>query len=394
MVPIDFHRYRTEIRQVLLARLQSLANGWDPFVAAWICYALAADGIKNNQPILQLRERMQRWRLEEDVWKYTRNIGPMALLLWLSEDCNPDAQLAEKLSRTIKQLDADDKFSPLRDGEQVFLLALGVRVGADEEASAYLKDLVAREMQRGSLRRRILYAAALRELGETTSCPAGEPQDEGDVIALVWWTERYGGDKYGQWAGFYTIQERIALDIEAASEGQRVLTVPELALLYEAVARETEYSDPNLLFESYPLHPRIRQVAERDFKQGNYSGAVFEACKALEDFLKTISGSTKIGVSLVSEILGKPDMNPSNFSPPLIKINPLDQNSVDFISQIDEQAGFSSLTIGIFRAFRNPKGHQPKDKAWVGINAYEALDQLITISLVIKRIEKAIYFKP
>lgn len=87
-------------------------------------------------------------------------------------------------------------------------------------------------------------------------------------------------------------------------------------------------------------------------------------------------------------------MNSASFSMPLVLINPLDSTSRDFISQLDEQKGFSSLTMGIFQAFRNPKGHQPKDKNWVGIDAYEALDQLVVISLVMKRLQDATGIAP
>jgi uncharacterized protein (TIGR02391 family) len=160
-------------------------------------------------------------------------------------------------------------------------------------------------------------------------------------------------------------------------------------LLYEALIGQTNKPEPIMLFDYYPLHSRVRQIAGEDFKQGNYLGAVFEACKALEDYLKRISGSSRIGVALVEDVLGKPNMSSHNFSAPLVKVNPLDTTSTDFVSQLDEQKGFSSMTIGVFQAFRNPKGHQPKDKNWVGIGAYEALDQLVVISLVMKRLQDA-----
>jgi len=393
MVSINFHQYRVDIRRALLATLQSLCNDWDPFVAAWICYALAVDGIENNQPLLELRERMRRWRLEEDVWKYRRNVGPIALVVWLFRDPDSDAHLAAELSETVQRLSADDKFSPLRDGEQVFLLALGVHVGADEAANTHLRNLAVQEMQRGPLRRRILYAAALRELGETVSCPTGEPEDDGDVIALAWWSERYGGDKYAQWARFSTIQERITLDTEMPSEAQRVLTVAELAMLYEAVARETADPDPEMLFDSYPLHPRIREISERDFKQGNYFGAVFEAGKAFYDFLRAHGDPRASEVQLVKEVLGEPDATGEKLRP-RIKLNPLDPRSSDYTSQQNEQRGYSHIGVGIFLAFRHLKGHEPKDKHWVSIEAYEALDQLVTISAVMKRIEKALTSGP
>jgi uncharacterized protein (TIGR02391 family) len=230
-------------------------------------------------------------------------------------------------------------------------------------------------------------------LGETLSCPTGEPQDDGDVIALAWWSERHGGDKYAQWERFATIKERITLDAEMPSGAQRVLTVAELAMLYEAVARETADPDPEMLFDCYPLHPRIREISERDFKQGNYFGAVFEACKAFYDFLRAHGDPGFSEVPLVKEVLGEPDAKGEKLRP-RIELNPLDPRSSDYTSQQNEQRGYSHIGVGIFLAFRHPKGHEPKDKHWVGIEAYEALDQLVTISAVMKRIEKALTSGP
>jgi len=200
MVPINFHQYRDEIRRVLLAKKEALANDWDPFVAAWICYALAVDGSENNQPLSELRDRLLGWLETEDAWQYQRNLGPIATTLWL---CHKTGQIlkpaiAEQLSARVQQLNADEKWSPVRDGEQVFLLALGFQGTEDDQAKSHLKNIAARQIKRGPLRRRVLYAAAIRELGESVPCRDNNPQDEGDIIALVWWAERYGGDKHGQ----------------------------------------------------------------------------------------------------------------------------------------------------------------------------------------------------
>lgn len=82
MVPVDFHQWKQNIRQVLLTKANAADDEWDPFVAAWLCYARSIDGIENNQLLLDLLDRMRRW-LEEDVWSYERSLGPVALCLWL-----------------------------------------------------------------------------------------------------------------------------------------------------------------------------------------------------------------------------------------------------------------------------------------------------------------------
>jgi len=69
----------------------------------------------------------------------------------------------------------------------------------------------------------------------------------------------------------------------------------------------------------------------------------------------------------------------------------------DFIheeSGKNEQAGLAYITEGIFRAFRNPKGHEPEDHPSLEMESYEALGQLIVIDYIWKRIEKARINKP
>jgi hypothetical protein len=44
---------------------------------------------------------------------------------------------------------------------------------------------------------------------------------------------------------------------------------------------------------------------------------------------------------------------------------------------------------GIFKAFRNPKGHKPEDHHSVQIESYEALYQLVIISYMMMRVEKS-----
>jgi len=55
----------------------------------------------------------------------------------------------------------------------------------------------------------------------------------------------------------------------------------------------------------------------------------------------------------------------------------------------NEQAGLALIAEGIFKVFGNPKGHKPEDHPLLKITPYEALDQLITISYIWKRVEKA-----
>ncbi len=386
MVPVNFHQFRNELHRVLLDHVGSLSTTWDPFAAAWLIYALSADGVSNNQPLSELIGRMRRWVEEESVWDAHRNIGPVAATLWICEKAHQtllsQSGIAGALGEKVLHLNAEEKWSPLRDPEQVFLLALGFQAVEGEAVKNHLKGICKREMQRGPLQRRILYAAALKELGEQVACPYGEPQDEGDIVALIWWVERYGGNKHEQWERFGSIQDRIAVNASIAQCSQRILTLPEIAMLYEAVAQETSHPDPMLLFDYYPLHERIRGLARDYFQNGKYAAAVFEATKALNEMIQERSGiRNRYEADLVQTAM-KQVSNPSKL--------PLRFN--DFLhedSGKSEQTGLALICEGIFKAFRNPKGHKPEDHQLVQLTPYEALDQLVVISYLMRRIEQA-----
>lgn len=380
MVPLDFHGYRLKIKRVILARLDSLLREWDPFVAAWIAYAISFDGLQDNPPLDDLADRLKRWAAQDSSWEQQRNLGALAFNCWLQKRMGRsyDTKIITKLSEAVKQLDTDYKLSLLRDAEQVFLLSLGL--GGIEEAKAKLVAVSKQQLDKGPLRRRILYAAALREMGETVSLPSRPPQDVGDVVALVWWAERYPDKlrKDEQWKRFANMLEKISLDSDEASESQRVPSVPELALLYEAVTREASHPDPILLFEYFPLHRRVREITRDHFCNGKYVVAVEQACKALNELIQIKSGvKDKSEVALVQST-----MKTNN---PKIRFNEF----LDERSGKDEQNGLALMCEGVFRAFRNPKGHKPEDHRLVQLDPYEALAQLVTISYLMDRIEKA-----
>jgi uncharacterized protein (TIGR02391 family) len=392
MVPINFHQYREELKKVLLAWTDQLSTQWNAFTAVWIAYALSQEGLEGNALLEEIAGTLQRWRNEDESWKYQRNLGPLAFCCWLERQMkvSSDVTVVTKLSTRVMSLRDDNHLSLLRDPEQVFLLALGlssvVKEGTPnvEEAKARLIQAAKQQVSKGPLKRRMLYAAALREMGESISVPEQDPQDAGDIIALVWWSERYGDGmkKNEQWHRFASVKEMIALDANEASGAQRVLFVTELAMLYEAVCREASQPDPVLLFEYFPLHPKVRAIVQDHFRNGKFVAAVFEACKNLNELIQEKSGvKDKDDVELVQATM-KQINEPTKIK---IKFNKFLHEE----SGKNEQAGLALICEGIFKAFRNPKGHKPEDHPIVQIQPYEALCQLIVVSYLMERVEKA-----
>lgn len=383
MVPVNFHQLRHDLRQVLLARADELATNWDPFVAAWLCYALSTDGIENNQPLQNLLDRMRRW-LQEEAWSYERNLGPIGFSLWLLQKAGDSLQpeIASEFVQRLTALNADEKLSLLRDAEQVFLMALGVAAIGDNAARGHLVSISKKQISLGPFRRRILYAAALRELNDEIPISDVELADEGDIIAFVWLSERYRNNRHQAWERFSSIADRIALDPENASDMQRILSVPEMAMLYQAVLKEVKHPEPALLFELFPFYPRLREITREHFMNKKYEAAVFEATKALNEMIQKVSGVTDKNEAELVQATMKQIAKPSELK---IRFN-------DFLyeeSGKNEQAGLAMICEGVFKAFRNPKGHKPEDHPLVELDAYEALHQLIVINYLMVRMERA-----
>lgn len=384
MVPVDFYKYREQLKRVLLARKESLTGEWDPFVASWIAYGLCADGIQNNSLLTDLAARIERWTAESESWRFQRNLGPLAFSCWLQrqqgKSCN--AEFIERLSERVRALNTDNRLSILRDPYQVFLLTLGLSV--NEEAKVHLKEVARQQVTKGPIRRRILYAAALKEMGEDISVSSDESQDAGDLIMLVWWAERYseGLRREEQWERFSSAIDTISLDPEEKNEYRQALSSPEVALLYEAITKQASQPEPMLLFEYFPLHPRLKEIARDHFKNAKYVTAVEQGCRVLNELIQQKSGVYDKNEAELVQVTMKQIGNPSNLR---IKLN-------DFLNEDsgkNEQAGLALIGEGVFKAFRNPKGHKPEDHPLVQIEPYEALAQLVTISYLMERIEKA-----
>ncbi len=383
---MDFYRYREEVKQAILQRIARLNSEWDPFAASWLAYALSQDGFEANQPFSELVRRLTLWADKDGIWDARRNLGALCFLgYFLRKMSKETPDFTPRVLEQTKQLEKqkDHKFSPLNDPEQVFPIALLVR--SLEEASQSLKDSlkeVVRTRMQGTLKRQILYGAALRELGEAIPLP--EPKedvsDPSDIIALVWCWERYGepGERAKWWGAFESVKELLSLDQDKAHKGVRILSDSEIAQLYEALTRETANPDPNMLFEYYPLHQRIKEIAASFYEKGEYKNAVEEATKALNAFIREKTNSKKTEVELVQSVM-------KNFPNPILRLTPyLEEDSGK-----NEQAGLALIAEGIFKAFRNPKAHIPKDTPQAQIDALEALEQLVIISYIFKRVEQA-----
>jgi uncharacterized protein (TIGR02391 family) len=395
MVPLrlNFYQYRGQVKRAILRTKAALGAKWDPLTAAWLSYALMQDGLDQNPHLLELIQSLERWA-QENIQGMPRYLGALCFLCYLQLQRGQSMpEIALEVLERIKTLDPDSKFSPLRASEQMLLIAL--LAGCLDDTWRETKDFLTAIVQNqsiGPLQRRLMFSAAGKELGlnSTPDVPASTVPDAGDVIALVWWHERYGdvNESNKWWKAFDNISDDISLTDNAVDEmGEvRILAPWEIAILYEALSKETINPDPTLLFELYPLHSRIKAITRSLFQKGEYFSAVFEATKAFNDFLRESIDLHDSEITLVRNVFGDPASR--EIRDPKFKFNPLDPASPDYRSQQNEQRGLSNLAHGVFFAFRHPKGHEPQDTQWGDITAYEALDQLVVISYLMKRLDE------
>jgi len=93
------------------------------------------------------------------------------------------------------------------------------------------------------------------------------------------------------------------------------------------------------------LHPKVREVSEGLFKDGHYSEGIFEAFKALEEYVRIKSGTTdKYGTNLMSYVFNKDN--------PVLRIK-----QSHTLTEKDEQEGIMHLFMGAIQAIKNPKSH-------------------------------------
>jgi uncharacterized protein (TIGR02391 family) len=122
------------------------------------------------------------------------------------------------------------------------------------------------------------------------------------------------------------------------------------------------------------VHPDVIRFCKEELLKDNYFHAVLEATKSVAEKLRTRTGLTDDGATLVDRTLSG--------ELPLLAINLLKTDS-----ERSEQRGFANLVKGMFGMFRNTTAHAPKI-SWA-IDKDDAEEVFTLLSLVHKRIDAA-----
>lgn len=372
---IDFQELGIRIKRILLNRLENISIEDSHLEYAWIVYALSKDGIENNPHFRRNISILENWgtTIKNKNSKYLASLG---ICRFLSRNDQIREKIAKMMIEILNELlnkDVPTKFSVLNDPEQVFCLSLGLKDILNNEMKSSLLTLINKNLN-GRPLRKILYLAAKIELNEMKKDSIDtnkEVTDFDDIVTLLWFLKRYRKDEemVSAWKSFENILPMIELNFTPTRT---------LSLLYEVIVSEIKNPNPMMLFELYPLHPELRKICDVHFKNRKYSSAIFEATKKLSEFIQE---RTKIYNKDFTS-LAQSTMKPQS---PKIIFN-------EFLSETagwDEQSGLQMICEGIFKAFRNPRGHKSEDHPLLDINPFEALSQLIMIDYIFKRIENA-----
>jgi uncharacterized protein (TIGR02391 family) len=130
--------------------------------------------------------------------------------------------------------------------------------------------------------------------------------------------------------------------------------------------------NPATLLYTLQFHPRIIETAGDLYTGGHYSQAIFEAFKSVSNEVKRRTGQASDGQQLIATAFGGDDP-------------PLEINSLNSTSDVDEQAGFKLISMGAMTGIRNPKAHDNIQNTDAG----RPLEYLALASLLMKRVDKA-----
>lgn len=132
-------------------------------------------------------------------------------------------------------------------------------------------------------------------------------------------------------------------------------------------------SDANVFdhpFDSRNIHPEIDIVSRELFDNGHYKNATVDACIKLEETVKSLSGNTNTGFSLMMDVFDENN--------PQLVISGLYGDA-----RKNEQRGFRHMFAGMMAGIRNPRSHQ----AILPDSMPECLDHLSVVSFLMRKLD-------
>jgi uncharacterized protein (TIGR02391 family) len=258
------------------------------------------------------------------------------------------------------------------------------RKRASEQHAPVVKEFTADEIDRGiaKLKRRADEVKALQENYVSYDDAAVDNVENSisDAVLEIFGAESPEYQRYGHFrieSGFSIMGQS-----ESESQAQFRASLPNAITRVEGLIAKLEEKraelgiDPTTrartAFQGMDFHVRISDVCSELYRDGHYPEAVFNASKALVNYVKERSGRHDLdGAALMRTVFSKNN--------PILAFNALADQT-----DLDEQEGMMHMFEGAVMAIRNPRGH-----SFLTDSPELALEYIALLSLLANRVGKA-----
>lgn len=166
------------------------------------------------------------------------------------------------------------------------------------------------------------------------------------------------------------INKVLLLDGHEIDKSGKIVEVNQAKNLDEVDRRVNERE---AIFQKRNFHPSVVHLSKKEFVNGQYFEAVFEASKGLSKKISEMTGLTGDGANLFEKAFSTKN--------PYLVLNRLQTET-----ERNEHNGLRTLLNAIFLMFRNPQAHNLK-LDWP-VNEVKALDALSLISFAFKGLDQ------
>ncbi len=171
-----------------------------------------------------------------------------------------------------------------------------------------------------------------------------------------------------QWQRAYVkVVHRIQLEVFSIIQKYEQLDIEEKSV--KKTKQKDTAKSPIQLFDAMKFHTKIINASRALFEDKHYAQAIFEAFKAVENFVQDKAGLTLYGTNLMEKAFNEEN--------PIIKVPEAGHYYKDV------QRGFKHLFVGASQGIRNPKAH----KEIIQKDPYITLQYLGFFSFLLKRID-------
>lgn len=155
------------------------------------------------------------------------------------------------------------------------------------------------------------------------------------------------------------------------NQSGKIISVETATTLDEALERTNKLKNE---LDKRNIHNGVMKYCSKEYLNEDYFHACFEAVKGLYDRIRSLTGLTDDGNTLLDKVFKK--------DKPLITINP---HSTE--SEIDEFIGLKSLLLFLNKSVRNPSAHITRVNNEIEFD--RALDIFVCVSLANKYLDNA-----